>query len=308
MSASLAIAAQLQALGAEIASLQCRTSVLEGQRPTSGLLATFGFVADAGGRDSEQAAVAALMAEWQANEYWFGGDNIYTSPVTQAGLATAWSNFAFAKDKARVAPGNHDIDGDPLLAQTLQFMGAERMPHRYYSVDYPSADLALFVINTGLDSARALREPDGNTVGSAQYWWLVNELKACKRGRRIVMGHHPFVTSSAESYASFPDIDWKFETLGVNAVLFGHTHCLEHIQRPGLDILNCSSVRPDRDSLNATTLQGSVAGAQLVWNDRHGTGNVSDAGATKISVYGDCIWFDVYRAFDKKLLHSFTIR
>lgn len=75
-------------------------------------------------------------------------------------------------------------------------------------------------------------EEDGNTIGSVQYQWLVDQLAASTAKWQVVCMHHSPRTSSP--VGPFPDLDWNFEDLGVHAVIASHAVNYERWEESGV--------------------------------------------------------------------------
>lgn len=213
----------------------------------------------------------------------FGGDNNYPDGE-YATLGANWAGFDsyVTAKKAFPALGNHDYDnsGTPGQPQIDKFSylddyGSNR---RYYHVPFNDADIDLFVLNSGVDSAGVLNEADGNTLGSAQYDWFVSAIANSSNKFKIVMFHHPYITietaATALAFDFLTDMDWIFESLGVDLVLNGHAHTDFHIKRvitPGADkychVVNCSGVRDPKRDVDPSPIYGSALGDNyLVWH------------------------------------------
>jgi len=122
-----------------------------------------------------------------------------------------------------LSPGNHDIGMPPAkddLDKYISKYGYDRFSFRIRK--------SLFI---GLNTC--LIKSGNNEQEQAQYDWLQEKLKACKRARHIILfGHYPFVIKSpdeAETYSNIaPDLRKEYLNLfseyGVTAVFSGHLH------------------------------------------------------------------------------------
>ncbi|MGB5218082.1 MAG: metallophosphoesterase family protein [Smithella sp.] len=86
----------------------------------------------------------------------------------------------------------------------------------YYSFDY--GDLHVVVMNH--------MDPDGYKIGSPQYNFIINDLKATTKPWKIVMNHAPAYASGGhgENTDMIALTKNVFEPCGVNLVLSGHSH------------------------------------------------------------------------------------
>ncbi|MFC2129752.1 metallophosphoesterase family protein, partial [Bacteroidota bacterium] len=73
---------------------------------------------------------------------------------------------------------------------------------------------------------------------SSQKKWLEEEIKKCDKNFNIVYFHHP--PYSGGNHGNKSSMQWDFHALGVDAVISGHDHLYERIEKydePGLHYL-----------------------------------------------------------------------
>jgi tartrate-resistant acid phosphatase type 5 len=142
--------------------------------------------------------------------------------------------------------------------RTLTLPGNER----YY--DFVRGDVHLFAI----DSDR--REPSGMSSTSVQAAWLQSRLAASTARWQIVYFHHPPYSSG--SHGNTTAMQWPFRAWGADAVLSGHDHTYERIDKAGFPYMVNGLGGRSRYSFD-TPVSGSVVrynanyGAQLVEAD-----------------------------------------
>ena len=118
--------------------------------------------------------------------------------------------------------GNHDWY-TPAAAPYLDYF---TLPNneRYYSFEWGPA--AFFALDSDP------QEPDGITATSVQAQWLRQQLAAASARWKIVFFHHaPY---SSGPHGSQTALAWPFREWGADAVLAGHDHVYERIERDGL--------------------------------------------------------------------------
>lgn len=157
-------------------------------------------------------------------------EDVYAAPSLQ----TPWY----------VVLGNHDYQGSPAseVAYT-QHSSRWRMPARYWRQDIASA--SFFFLDT--TPITRLAEPSANMplfgagAARAQLDWLDRELAACQSAWKIVIGHHPILSSGRHGAAAMMvrHVRPLLERHGVQAYLNGHDHDLEYLVEGGVSYL-CS--------------------------------------------------------------------
>lgn len=194
-------------------------------------LLTFTFVADGGIAGAAQSQVAALLEWINPDVLLFGGDNNYTTGSSST-IGANWAAYKKFIDRNAVFPalGNHDLDTEDGKPQLSFF----KLPGngRYYN--FRRGHVEFFCINSGLNTAGAVVEPDGNTSGSVQGQWLQAALAASDATWKVVYFHHPPYTNGIAYSPGITDLRWPFGTWGADVVLSGHGHAYERLEVAGL--------------------------------------------------------------------------
>ena len=229
--------------------------------PITGQRLVIGLTADQGVPDANATAVAARLTEWNCDAVIFGGDNRY-DPHT---FAAAWAPFTsfISSQKAPAALGNHDTADWAAHASQFAYNGGNG---RYFRRSLGNGLLDIFVLHSGRDSDWNVVEPDGNTVGSVQHQWFVAQLALSTARWKVVVLHHPPVTSCADANRADTNLDWP-EFAQVDALICGHVHLSEWLICRGVPVINVSGgVLNDRRP-SATLAIAGVAPAQsdLLW-------------------------------------------
>jgi tartrate-resistant acid phosphatase type 5 len=187
----------------------------------------FGYVRDAA------AGVAELVAGWNPDFVVTLGDNCYEDAgydvvvgrYYRKFIAPYRGSFGAGASQNRFFPalGNHDwdLDGGRPYFDFFTLPGNER----YY--EFVRGPVHFFVLDSDP------HEPDGTSPTSAQGRWLYQRLAASTSPFRIVYLHHPPFSSGAEHGSSLW-MQWPFAAWGVSAVLAGHEHLYERIERDGI--------------------------------------------------------------------------
>lgn len=225
--------------------------------------------------NSNEAAVAALVATWNPDCVIAAGDNNY--PAGDAGtidnaVGKYYSNFLYPYSGSYGAgspeelgnrfwpvPGEADwgnvIGGGASLAPYLAYFEA-LAGARYYKKTIGACEF--FFINSDKN------EPDGFSSVSVQALWLQAQLTASTASWKIVVFHHsPY--SSETGYADNWMADWNFALWGADLVISGHSKTYERIVRSGLTFLNvgCSGA-------NLSTFGAPVTGSAFRYATQHG--------------------------------------
>lgn len=196
-----------------------------------------------------QRAVAAQMAQrarrLDSRFVVTVGDNFYKYGVSDT-LDRHWrQSFADVYDLEALhtwypALGNHDYNGNPNAQVGFsQIFAGWRMDGRYYRRTEALADgrtLDLFVLDTA-PLADPWRYPQRRSRVRAQWAWFDREMLASRADWKVVVGHHPLLSSGYQERA-YPLLDaWlrpRLEHYGVHAYLTGHDHHLEQIRHGGV--------------------------------------------------------------------------
>jgi hypothetical protein len=142
--------------------------------------------------------------------------------------------------------GNHDWDaGLPGWQSFFALPGNER----YYSVR--RGPIEFFIIDS--DG----REPDGNTSTSTQAVWLQNSLAASTAQWQIVVFHHPPFTSG-NTHGGSATRDWPYAAWGADAVMSGHEHLYERLDRNGIPYFVIGNSGRSLYSFALTPVAGSI--------------------------------------------------
>lgn len=211
---------------------------------------TFAVISDYGSANSNEAAVASLVASWNPDFIVTAGDNVYGSAANLTVDSTlikvdstastadqtnnlAGANQAFAAavtqyygtyvtaNKFYPAIGNHDVDYDGTGAWFRgKFPSLFQNNKNYYT--FQKGDIGFFILSSGYRTDGTVFEPDGNTSNSAQKTWLQNALASSTARFKVVAFHHP-PYSSTSNY-EFPALRWDFAAMGADVVISGHAH------------------------------------------------------------------------------------
>lgn len=225
------------------------------------------------GRDgaSHQRDVAAAMgrraAETEARFVVTTGDNFYDDGVQSADDAkwrTSFEDVYTAHSLQRRwygVLGNHDYRGDPAAEIAYAAKSTRwRMPSRYYAVEgaefgVPAVDLFMIdssplVMKYREDENPVLRRNVLTQDTAAQLAWLDGALGRSRAAWKLVFTHHP-AYSGGSSHGNTAEMIGQVEPIlqrhGVQALVFGHDHDMQHIVRDGLHHMGTGSgseVRP----------------------------------------------------------------
>jgi hypothetical protein len=217
---------------ATVAPSATATVTLTATPPAAVRLAVIG---DYGLSNPAEEDVAVLVRSWRPDAVLTVGDNNYPfgSPETiDLNIGQYYAEFIHPYHGAygpgaetnRFFPtlGNHDwVD---LNAQAyfdyFELPGNER----YYEVRF--GPVSLFALDSQPD------EPDGITVDSTQGRWLEAALAASDAPWKLVTMHHPPYSSGP--HQPVRALRWPFAEWGATAVLAGHDHIYERIERDGV--------------------------------------------------------------------------
>ena len=296
------------------AELFSRTDSLLDLINGNGIRFKIAFTADQGLASTLQTTLANSFLNESQDISLFGGDNNYYTGQALT-IESNWAQFdgLVTAGTAYPALGNHDMDiggVTPWSPQTDKFNYLSNN-QRYYHNYFEQGSLDLFVLNSGWNSATATVEPSGNTLGSAQYQWFLNELGASCGKWKIVMFHHPYVSGTSNAVNTQrvnPAMDWGYEALGIDLVLNGHTHTAQHLRHTGLNILDVSNgVMPLRAMSGSGTIYGSgAAETELVWSYA-APGFTGDRHYATIDIVGNAMVVSVKLASNSAVVYSFPI-
>jgi hypothetical protein len=240
---------------------------------------TFAVIGDYGGGGGPEADVASLVASWGVDFVITTGDNNYPSGAAetidqnvgqfyQAFIHPYTGDYGPGADENRFFPslGNHDWN----TAAAEPYLDYFTLPanERYY--DFTWGPAHFFVLDS--DS----REPDGVGASSAQAAWLQGALASSGSPWQIVYMHHPPYSSGL--HGSIDWMRWPFADWGADAVLSGHDHTYERIERDGIAYFV--------NGLGGGAIyyfNEPVAGSQVRYND--------DYGAMLVEAGETLLWF-----------------
>lgn len=289
------------------------------QLPAAGVSTTantgatiFAVIGDYGMDDENEAAVAKLVASWRPAYIITTGDDYY-SPAGGKGTgkydeSTGAYYGAWLKDISTTgircpegpAPvnaffpslGNHDYSsatpGPKTYLAYFDLPGAgfsnSSGNERYY--DFVQGPIHFFVLNSNAE------EPDGTSSTSGQARWLEAQLAASTSTWNVVYDHHPPYSSDL-FHGSTPSMQWPFAAWGADAVLSGHSHAYERIERDGIVYFV--------NGLGGATryfFGFPEAGSRVRYN--------ADWGAQKVTVREDALVFEFWTA-SGELIDSYRL-
>jgi tartrate-resistant acid phosphatase type 5 len=276
------------------------------------LLAIFAVIGDYGMDDEHEAAVASMVASWHPAYIITTGDDYY-SPAGGKGTARydestgayygAWLKDVTTTGKrcpVGLAPinaffpclGNHDYNSaTPAPATYLTYFDlpgagfdSSSGNERYY--DFVEGPIHFFVLNSNQV------EPDGTSSTSTQAQWLKTQLAASNSTWNIIYDHHPPYCSDLV-HGSTRYMQWPFAEWGADAVLSGHAHAYERIERDGIVYFVNGLGGAARYIFGLP-----IAGSQVRYN--------ADWGAQKVTVAEDALVFEFWSA-DGELIDSYRL-
>lgn len=181
-------------------------------------------VADLGVPDADSESVADFLDTEDATAIIMAGDLDYENPHDYDLSVDQYYSFWKERQLLLPVPGNHDWDFDDLSSYFgyFDYLGGRR----YYSRRI--GPLGLFFIDSGINSAGTVVEPDGNSSGSIQNERFVTLADQSSAPWKIAVLHHsPY--SSDSTHGSNTTLQWDFEGMGIDIVLSGHAHTYEHL-------------------------------------------------------------------------------
>jgi tartrate-resistant acid phosphatase type 5 len=274
-----------------------------GTQATQPAVTVFAVLGDYGVDDAHEAAVAHLVASWRPAFIITTGDDYYSSAGGEgtatydestgayygrwlrditttgkrcpAGLASTNAFFP--------ALGNHDY-GAAGIDNYLEYftlpgagLSSTSGNERYY--DYVEGPIHFFVLNSNQE------EPDGRDSSSKQALWLKTQLAASTSTWNIVCDHHPPYSSDV-AHGSTKIMQWPFAEWGADAVLSGHAHVYERLERDGIAYFVNGLGGADRYVFGK-----AIEGDRVRYRD--------DWGAQKVTVTADALIFEFWSAGGK---------
>lgn len=235
--------------------------------PSHPPIVRFAVIGDYGQAGPAAEAVARLIQSWAPDFIVTTGDNNYPHGEARTiddnigryyhvFIAPYRGRYGPGADRNRFFPalGNHDWE----TARAAPYLDYFTLPgnERYYEVRWGPVHLFILNSNPG--------EPDGITSRSRQARWLKERLRATDAPWRLVVMHHPPYSSGL--HGSTPALQWPFAEWGATAVLAGHDHVYERIERDGLlYFVNGLGGHPARYPFRAPIL-----GSQVRYRAQHG--------------------------------------
>lgn len=146
--------------------------------------------------------------------------------------------------------GNHDYGGSPAAEIAYSQHSARwRMPAHYWRQDVGAA--SFFFLDT-TPIARLDDMPFAGGASRAQLDWLERELATSRARWKIVVGHHPILSSGQHggSATMARRVQPLLQRYGVQAYFNGHDHDLEHMIDGGVNYI-CSGSGAEARSVSA---------------------------------------------------------
>ena len=125
----------------------------------------------------------------------------------------------------RAALGNVDMD-DGVLGSDVRTLVGNPGNGRYFTIT--RGPVSIFVVNSGINSAEELVEPDKNYAGAKQYATILAAVVRDTSPWKVLVVHHPPYSSGSTSYPGLADVRWV-SNLPVHAVISGHPHNYERL-------------------------------------------------------------------------------
>ena len=244
----------------------------------------FAVVGDFGEAGRPEEEVAALVDGWQPGFIVTVGDNNYPGGSAETidanigryyggYIAPYYGQYGPGASENRFFPalGNHDwhVEGAQPYLDYFTLPGNER----YY--DLIKGPVHLFILDSDKD------EPDGRTADSIQAQWLAEQMAASDAPWKLVVLHEaPY--SSGSKHGSKPQVQWEYAAMGATAVLSGHEHLYERVQRDGITyIINGLGGR-----MRIYPFGAPLEGSAVRYNQ--------DYGALLVTANNDCLNFSFY--------------
>jgi hypothetical protein len=210
--------------------------------PSSGIsfavIGDYGLAGDGLAGDRE-GGVANLVKSWSPDFIITLGDNNYPAgqeATIVQNIDAYYGEFIdadFSQTRFFPSLGNHDWGQGTIVSIqcagnvcTGPYLDHFDLPgnERYY--DFVRGSVHFFVVDS--DS----HEPDGNTWDSTQGEWLKAGLASASEPWKIVYFHHAPYSSGV--HQSFNPMKWPFAAWGASAVLAGHDHDYERLEKDGI--------------------------------------------------------------------------
>lgn len=254
----------------------------------------FAIIGDFGKDSQDELDVANLVKSWAPSFVITTGDNNYSGVPSGADgtIGKYYREFIHPyigseplyygevdATQRRFFPtfGNHDLDGDTGNYQIAYFTLPEG--RRYY--DFIWAGVHFFILDSGLNTAGTLVEPDGNDSASVQAAWFDAQAAASTCNVKLVFFHHPAYTSGAD-HAPTLALRWpQFAVRGVKAAFSGHSHTYERML-----VGNMYYIVNGIGGNNVRTFGAPIPESQVRYN--------GDFGAMKCTIVNGGVTFQLY--------------
>lgn len=253
-------------------------------------------IGDFGNASQREKDVADMVHGWAVDYVVTVGDNNYPNgkaSTIDKNIGQYYHDYIYpyqgsygegaTENRFFPALGNHDWNTGDIDAHLDYFTlpGNER----YYDVEM--GPVHLFVIDSNEE------EPDGRTADSIQAAWLEAKMTASSAPWKLVSQHHlPY--SSGAKHGDDVEMQWPYAEWGATAVLSGHQHSYERINRDGiLYFVNGLGGRWRID-----TFDDPVPGSAVRYNQ--------DFGAMLITAADSCLNFTFYNR-SEEMIDSVTL-
>lgn len=283
-----------------VATTSKRSSLADpATRPSDSVF--FAVIGDFGKEDSDVARVAGMVRGWQPDFITTVGDNIYgyeSFETVDRCIGQYYRRFVspydgeYGEDSGvnRFYPilGNHDwesidVDEQGNMSGPYFDFFPEREP--YYT--FQQGPVRFFMLDSYDE------QPAGNTALSTQAMWLRNQLAQSDATWNLVYLHHsPY--SSGLKHGSHARLQWPFAQWGAHAVLSGHNHTFERIERDGITYFVNGLGGTSKHGLSKPHLTGSQAGYTNTF------------GAQLVSASDESVIFQFIN-YNDELLDNFTL-
>lgn len=225
----------------EIKSLYATYTTPEAATPTTNvdttILAAFG---DYGVDDANELAVANLVKGWSPDGILALGDNNYetgSAATIDENVGKYFADYIYpyvggynstaTENKFWPVLGNHDLDTDD-GGPYLDYFPTP-INQRYY--DVVIGNVHVFALNSGYNTAGDMVETAGVASADAQAQWLRAKLLQSTAKWKLVILHHSPYTNGSSYTPGKTILRWPFEAWGADAVLSGHSHVYERIEK-----------------------------------------------------------------------------
>jgi tartrate-resistant acid phosphatase type 5 len=196
---------------------------------------TFAILGDYGypGNETASSKVSKLVKSWQPQFIATVGDNNYPSgeaSTIDANVGQYYSDYIFPY-KGKFGKGSADGKNHfyPTIGNHDSITDAGRPYFDYFSLVNGKAN---YDIDLGLVHLVIMNSNGKNRKKSPQGIWVKNTLQNSQAKWKIVLLHHPPI-SSGRKYG-YGDVRWPFKDWGATTVIAGHEHFYERLERSGI--------------------------------------------------------------------------